>query len=340
MKRNRLIVALLALCVAMSATSISFSFAWYASSARVYVQSIDIGVVGERELYIATENKSSAYVKELGTRQLKATGLFTPITTCFATNPTGDYPQFYDMSYPWNQSNAPALFDAATYGYYTQEFFLKAEFDCYVGIDVNNTSINPSAKKNAEFAEKCAAIYGEYTQEEYLDRLNDIIRSARVSVLSEEGYMIYDPIGDEETVYFGGPLDNDNDGFYDFYEENGEAYETFYGQIDDRSAIVYDAPSLVDVPRVGEKTAFNAGHRAGVHPINMPATLAHVGTEPRYVKADLDKFEPDWWIPLTSFEPKRIVVSFYIEGWDLASVNAVMGAAFELNLHFKIIRER
>ena len=36
---------------------------------------------------------------------------------------------------------------------------------------------------------------------------------------------------------------------------------------------------------------------------------------------------------------KRIVLSIYMEGWDLDCTNAHMGGSFDLGLGFKILRE-
>ena len=49
---------------------------------------------------------------------------------------------------------------------------------------------------------------------------------------------------------------------------------------------------------------------------------------------------PDFSFTLDAYTPKRLVVSFFLEGWDLDSVNAAMGASFIWNLSFRIIRER
>ena len=41
-------------------------------------------------------------------------------------------------------------------------------------------------------------------------------------------------------------------------------------------------------------------------------------------------------IPLTSGVPTKIVLSIYLEGWDLDCVNATMGASFISKLSFKL----
>ena len=44
-------------------------------------------------------------------------------------------------------------------------------------------------------------------------------------------------------------------------------------------------------------------------------------------------------IPVYREYSQEIVISIYIEGWDLDSVNYTMGSAFESNIAFKILRE-
>ena len=44
--------------------------------------------------------------------------------------------------------------------------------------------------------------------------------------------------------------------------------------------------------------------------------------------------------PVYRNTPKEVVISMYIEGWDLKSVNYNMGASFTADLSFMIEREK
>ena len=58
---------------------------------------------------------------------------------------------------------------------------------------------------------------------------------------------------------------------------------------------------------------------------------------------DLKDFNDDpikpFHFPVYRDHPQEIVLSIYLEGWDLDSVNYTMGAAFISELTFKIERE-
>ena len=43
-------------------------------------------------------------------------------------------------------------------------------------------------------------------------------------------------------------------------------------------------------------------------------------------------------IPCYGHKPTEIVVSIYLEGWDLDCINATMGASFSTKLSFKLLR--
>ena len=51
---------------------------------------------------------------------------------------------------------------------------------------------------------------------------------------------------------------------------------------------------------------------------------------------ELDK---PFYFPVYRSKPQEIVLSIYIEGWDLDSVNCTKGATFDSNITFKIERE-
>ena len=346
--------------VALAAASASFSIAWYATSANVYVESIIIGADPERELLIGLTEEGE-FKPALASEELERIGRFTPVSTCFASRWRGkvDKPAFFDLSHPWLEPFEPYAYPGDQWGYFSQAVYLKADDDVIAGIDFEALRVIPDQAKNWAYAQELARIDERkasdpayvatfrdhyHTAEEHLDRLNAAVNCARVSLLVDDQYFIVDPNKDDAVVY-GGALDNNNDGYYDAYTLNGESYETFYGELKEgytRQDLVYLPSSEQDSASPEEFTAFDARHKKGVHALDLEASKDIIAVEPSLGKAELNAFlpMPSLNFNLDAYTPKRVVVSFFLEGWDLDSVNGAMGASFDLDLSFKIIRER
>ena len=342
MKRNRLLIAMLLGAVALSATSVSFSFAWYASATRLRVETIQIGSHTERNLQIC-KTQDGEFVSKLNDEDFDRVGLFTPVTSAFTQKWAGqDMPVFYDMSRPaFSFEPGETAWD---YGFFRSEVYLKCDDDVYVGIDAEGTSVTPDEAKNTAYAYELAEQRGEHSPEEYLRRLTEVYKASRISILVDDQYVVYDPYY-EQPVLYGGVLDNDNDRYYDYVIHNGAYYEVFYGELKEgytRDDLVYLPPLEEDSVLEGEANAFNARHRAGVYRLDLEASQDIICVEPALIPSQLSEELP---FPAFSFEldayvPKRLVVSFFLEGWDLDSINGAMGASFDLSLSFRIIRER
>lgn len=342
MKRNRLLIAMLLGSVALSATSVSFSFAWYASATRLRVETIQIYSHTERNLTICN-TADGEFVSKLNDDNFAEVGLFTPVTASFSKSWEGkDMPVFYDMSRPaFSFEPGETAWD---YGFFRNEVYLKCDDDVYVGIDAEGTSVANDDEKNRAYAAELSEIRGDRTAEEYFERLSTIYKSSRISILVEDQYVVYDPYYEKPVIY-GGVLDNDNDRYYDYVIHNAAYYEVFYGQLKDgytRDDLVYLPPLEEDSELVGEANAFNARHHAGVYRLDLEANKDKIEVEPSLTPTTLSAQLPfpDFSFTLDAYQPKRLVVSFFLEGWDLDSVNAAMGASFLWNLSFRIIRER
>lgn len=356
MKRSRVLIALLILCAALTAASASFSIAWYASSTHLLVEQIVIQIDDERELLLATE-KEGEYKERLETKDLNAVGAFTPVTTAFQSTWLGqeDMPKFYDMSHPHNTEDDPRLIEGQKDGYFSQELYIKSDDDVIVGIDTEKSYFVPDKAKNMIAAKAIAtkkgyaegsADYDAYVEFTY-ERLNLIHQAGRISLLVDDQYLVYDPVANEEgPVYFAGVLDNDIDHEYDTFVRSSDlnAYEVCYGELVGgmtRAELPYREPGS-EKKEVAEYNAFEADHNPNAYILDVETAKENFATEPRLTKKELGPTVqmPSFHFDLNAFQPKRIVVSFYLEGWDLDSVNYLMGASFDLNLSFRIIREK
>ena len=233
MKRNRILIALLSMSAALSAASVSFSIAWYASATRLRVEMLRIEADPNRSLLISNAEEGE-YKEHLSKADLHEIGFLTPVTSCFQSSWLGieDMPHFYDMSYVAGNNKIPMRHDAKTDGYFSQELWLKCDTDAIIGIDMQSTSITSDEAKNAEYAHYLETEYPEFTYEEHLERLNKAKDCGRVSVLADEQYGIFDPNYNEDVVYYAGPLDNGNNRYFDTYidRDDNKEYEVCYGE--------------------------------------------------------------------------------------------------------------
>ncbi len=354
-KRGKLILAMLIASTGLSAGAVSFSLAWYANASTVGVRYIQMDIRAERALEIKrTEEEYSEYTSGYDRKDLNQVAVFDAVSTMFEGDWNGENaaePTFFTYKAFFVPDSGVPYREAMHGGFLMQHFYLKADDDVYVGLDPLLCSVTPDeafnlSRANALHGQKG---YEDFTVEEIYQRLNALQNAMRVSVydVSEHQHYIFDPHKEGET-YYGGILDNDGEDLYfDYYTKDGISKEVVYGEFNDPSLIRYkQTPLEEDIPLVGERTCFNAGHKKGVYVFDEEAS---------YLAGLRFKEEPsiDWTtLPTDSRykenpfilkcyrgEPKEIVVSMYLEGWDKDCVNAIMGASFHAQVQFKIVRE-
>ena len=349
--------------IALAVASVSMSVAWFAASRTLYVNTINITLDTDRDLKISTE-KDSGYVEHIDQTEDDVNGVFYPLTTAHSSNWTSqklDSPIFYDESTS-SEIEHHDTYTVASQGYYSRKFYLLADDNLWLTIDPSKTFISISEendKYNEDYAkylhryyaslnEEHYAKYKEYSEEQLKELLNSVVKAMRFSILikdvDEYSYTIIDPHYEEETLMCG-ILDNSVDGYYDTYlkESTGERYERVYGEYS--GELVYDEALLQDSEYSNPNepaSAFNARHQEGVKPVNFERSKTEKGFEFAIENSiDLKEFENKvpFHFPVYMDKPKEVVISLYIEGWDLDSVNYTMGAAFSAGLGFKIERE-
>ena len=352
MKKNKMILAFAIGAIALNVATVSMSIAWYANSVIAYVDAIDITFDGDKDLFMATEIDGD-YKQELDYSELTPTTIFKPVTTAYRNkwmNNKSDKPVFYDDA---KSTTATSQFVAHD-GYYSQEIYLKTNDDIYVTVNPEKTFIKANEKYNKSYAKE---LYDQFqlgdnqflkalSEEQVENRLNQLVKAMRFSILvpdeNEYYYEVIDPYKEEETL-LGGILDNDIDQYYDHHISltTGEDVETVYGEIvGDKENIIYgDVLTSDSLLKDGneEPNAFNAKHKEGVRPFLGGVEFKK---EEATLLSDYEKNVKPFHFTLNAYEPKKIVVSVYIEGWDLDSVNYTMGATFDASLSLKIERER
>ena len=355
MKKRKIILASLIGVIAIS--TVSVTLAWYANSNILHVEEFVITIDGDRELLVSTQEEDLDLFKDsLSTEELNHVPVFIPVSSMFSSSWLDEkesHPSFYDSSMHNVIEGVPYYGHAETFGFLSQDLYLLADDDVYVTIDALKTSLTANALFNIAYAQELATReeYKHLSVDEIYERLNNLVNAMRFSILVPDEecyqYIVIDPNYNEEIVYFGGVLDNTITGYYDWYFHNNQLNdkrEIVYGDITDRDLAVYDEALDEDSDYVldGDASAFNAKHEKGVKRLNFEKSLENgmgVARENRTSLEELDNDESIFYFPVYEYQPRKIVLSIYIEGWDLDSINSTMGAYFLANLSFKIYRE-
>ena len=211
------------------------------------------------------------------------------------------------------------------------------------------------------------------TEKQIQEKLDNLVNCLRISILvldeNEYHYYIIDPTKQENNhTYYGGRLDNNGDGYYDTYrEEHDGRYvdtEMIYGEVNNRDLIKHDyvaagSTSINSDPSNSSNqtrgpqffgNSFVAESKKNCYVYNEAASKENgfeIVEEPSLSLEDIRKSNAgiddpnrsqDLLIPCHSNVPTHIVLSIYLEGWDLDCVNATMGACFDIQLYFTLIR--
>ena len=360
MKKTKLILTFYVGIIALGVSTIAMSVAWYVASNQLRISGIDVSVDVDRDLKIATSSEGE-FKEHIDYSELEEVGVFMPLTSAYKSRWMSlkeTMPSFYDETRFSSYEDAD-LVTKATRGFYSQKFYIQSDDDVFVSVDPTKTTLIANEMYNSSYAR---TLYEEYqagddedkkqlTVEDIEVRLNNVVKAMRYSILvpseKDYSYEIIDPYKDKET-YLGGILDNDIDRYYDSFrkESNGEYYERVYGEvIGDKHDLVYDEKLADDSPYEGdpkEPSAFNARHQKGVHPVNLEKSKQNnveIKKEESHGLSDFNEITKPYHFPVYRDKPQEIVVSIYVEGWDLDSIDFTKGAAFISNLSFMLERE-
>ena len=222
----------------------------------------------------------------------------------------------------------------------------KASNDTYVQMEFNITSprdaylyLNPSSEAVPnEEANRQAAI----AHDKDFTELQNVLNASRVSFYSYSrgGKAFYNiaELGDKhEDVSYAGPLDLMGTGGYNLDQENQEIIFGEKGQ----SSLVYTDPLEEDiVVEPGKKrNVFNSTHKAGTRMIDKERSeldYAREGALPlsEFIYDETPGEDPIPLAALPKDEETRLVVSIFLEGWDLDMTDSLACASFDFSLGF------
>ena len=365
MKKNKLLLLLYVGVIALSVATVSMSIAWYATSRQLFINSIDITIDADRELEISA-TRDGVYGDQINYTKLEDNEVFIPVTSAHSSlwrSQKQDTPTFYDET-KVSEIEEADLYDVADKGYFSKKVYLRSDDDVYVTIDPEKTFIkqyetelldynkNYARRLYEEYQDNQEPFYKDLSVDEIEERLDRVIKAMRFSILikdvDEYDYKIIDPLKEGDTL-LGGVLDNDVDRYYDYYQvgNTNEYRERVYGEVLAKpEQYVYDDAEDNDSSFLDENdapNAFNARHKKGIKRFNLEESIKkglEIKKEDSIDLKDFYKEAKPFYFPVYRNTPKEVVVSIYIEGWDLESVNYTMGAAFISELSFKIYREK
>ncbi len=356
-KKQKIAIIGLGAVSLLLAASVSLTVAWYEGSSHLAVNDINIALK-DKELTISTDNVN--FKSYLTTDELNDSGKFNAVSAAFSDSwisQKADKPVFKEgyRDTTKNILNAPDDVASAATGYFSQEFYLKCNTSVYVTFDTEKTGFDADEEDNTRMVQKIKDKYPLLTEEQIYDNLNNVIKSMRLSVLvlndedddsasyPDYKYYIYDPNKDEPT-YYAGILDTDLSGYYDYSNENKEV---LFGQCSTSNGKTVEETIVYKDPQASDETVsesslscFNSGTKAGVQRIDFEASKQNGLVLKEEPSISLDNAEDEILIPLHAETSKRIVLSFYQEGWDLENTDFVMYSHFFVNVLFKIAKTR
>ena len=372
MNKRRILLSAIIGAIALTGLSVSLTLAWYAASDRLGIRSLEVSVASAVDLKISTSPEIDTFKSAIDLTPTDEEFVFLPVSSLGRTNwQDKNVPEFFDCSYSYVSSNGVPEVEKMSYGFFQQKIYLLTNLDYYVTLDVNPSGEareNPFSTFTYNDSDNLARANRLHKQlqkdnpefnmevSEIKEKLDSLVNCLRVSILVTEedhyNYYIVDPTKQRTDVtVFGGRLDNDRDGYYDTYEdENGDRREIVYGEVSetsDRSKIVYSDP--IDTSAVEEEkpvvesffwNSFEAESSKKAFTYDEMGSKTNgfaLKEEKAYSLEELDSERTELRIPCYANKPAEIVVSIYLEGWDLDCINSTMGASFKTNLVFKLL---
>ena len=369
MNKRKIIISTLTGTIALAALSISLTLAWYGASDRLNVENLEVSVQAKGNLKVSTSPNHESFVEDLTNKDLNNLSddfLFAPVSTMHKKNwmdQKAAVPEFYDSSAKEVLSSGEPYLEKAEFGFFQRDIYLLTTLkNQYAVLDLADEADGGSFFKTGDNFARAQDLYNKYHDvwnlelSEIQDKLDSLINCLRVSILVNQGedyhYYIIDPTKNEGKVtYLGGRLDNDKNGYFDSYKNlQGEHKEVIYGEVNDRSLIEYDDPvdpnfkdnsgaAVVDEASHFLSNSFVADSKPSVYTYNKDKSKEkgfEIATEDSLSLEKLKTDDTSLLIPLVSGEPTKIVLSIYLEGWDIDCINATMGASFNTKLSFKL----
>jgi len=321
---------------------VTSTVAWFDISNNLIVNNLELGFSDDKGVQVSFSADGKKYSladptvleKEVGYESSKP---LIPVTSAYQSDWLNDKAVFGETMPVLHLG--PVDGNSVTKSGYLQfpVYFTSAQ-DGYIYLD-SATILKANDEENAKSAKKFHLSESD---------LKNIEKCARVSFYSQDfGFQIFEPnVNTPSKTLFGGRLDiNPFDGFYDY---NASAKrEIMYGEYNSDSAILYyGLASTENTGYDGTLTCFNSGTKAGISPLDLEKSIQDGGLKIVQENAhSLSEMVPpedgqSVGLPITycyAGEPKEIILTIYVEGWDFDTVAAVIQSSFNFDLVFNAV---
>lgn len=358
------IVALFTGIILLLVTSISVSFAWFSGARELYIDFDDFVVETDADIFLSMDENFDNATHSLTKDDFGELEPFEPVSSMYAEHSewyikpsAGAQGPIFAGQYNGSADQQNPKSSNAAKGFFSKKMYLFSNRNMYVTIDAANTVVKPQQELNEALAQKKAEENPgtqsvDEAKEKYLAELNSIENSLRISILDYENegdnaFTIIDPKKNGTTV-FGGRLNTSvKNTYYDYYTDNeGAMKEIVYGDIKSQDhEIKYLPKQDSDIEVSGTPTCFNAGTKAGVCPLDIDDLASNVEfyEEQSITLAQAEVGASDephgYMVKLDAYVAHPIILSVYIEGWDLDNTDCTQQGSFEMNIKFKLCKE-
>ena len=317
--------------------SITTTYAWYSVLESAYVGELNVLIETDYRLEMGTKQADGSidYQNEYSYGDDERINL-SPVSGMYESawrNAGKNTPTFRSA---YASPNVPTQTKDADMDTYIQhEYYLLSSDDCAVMLD-STSGFFPDLEANQKVA-----------QDEMRDvtDLNNIKDTTRVSFYVDNTYHILK--NENVNTYYSGRLDLNNDGYFDYervvIDDKEVLREVLYGEY-------YGTPKYLDAYSHEEaeehyidygdnkKNVFLGNSMEGVLRVD-PSSVTMVKEKAEPIEEYMfdedrvgERVKPLFY--LSANTPKRVVISIYIEGWDLKTTDLLIKASESVKISF------
>lgn len=303
--------------------------AWFNVSRFLEVQNLSVSLV-EHSIEIGMRDSDGNIVwGDNVTNDEQA--YLDPVSSMFQDNSNYSNTSFPTLSSQYNYESGHEVTSIATSGFVSLECYLRCAVPTFVYLDTQ-TSVTANSYLNSIKSMQLGVSESE---------LNKVQDALRVAFYSEDGYYVYEPnVSSPSHTKLGGLLDVAFfDGYYDY--DRTTKQELLYGEYNSDATLFYDEAVDTDTPHPETNDlglGFKGSTKAGVKHLDIAKSESlgnlRIKEETTYTLADLGLGNQE----ICYLEPgiiKRLIVTFYLEGWDKDCVSTLRESAFDAHIAFR-----
>ena len=318
------------------------TLAWFSIGNYTRVRNIQFGFDPESEFHVQLKDLSTGIwidPDEDNYFRFSDEFTFSPVSSMFESkwynaslDPESDMPRLMLGYSDASGSTTTSSYATPNSEYVSLEFRFSCDEDVYIFLGEEETVVEADAEANSSVAGSDSS---------RLEELNRIDKACRISFFSNMGYTIFEPNAEKgSTTYYGGRLNaNPCDGYWDA-DSGGK--EILYGEYKEGALEKLQYQEVTEQETVGDPDeTMSAVSKKGNQAITEESlsSLKEEGLiehETSYTLSELGNRastkHPILFVPAR--QTRRLVVSVYIEGWDLDCDTFVSSATLAASISF------